>query len=100
MWVLILGCSLDNLLVNTNVIIPNINNEMLNGYQIYLVFLIWSIVTTPPKNIENIDIIAVVNATLLIALLLNSYINIFKLYYLNFYCISHIKNKHLLSASF
>lgn len=70
MWVLILGCSLDNLLVNTNVIIPNINNEMLNGYQIYLVFLIWSIVSTPPKNIENIDIIAVANAMLLIALLL------------------------------
>ena len=58
MWVLILGCSLDNLLVNTNVIIPNINNEMLNGYQIYLVFLIWSIVSTPPKNIENIDILS------------------------------------------
>ena len=60
--VLILGCSLDNLLVNTNVIIPNIKNEMLNEYQIYLVFLIRSIISTPLKNIENIDIIAVANA--------------------------------------
>ena len=41
--VLILGCSLDNLLVNTNVIIPNINNEMLNGYQIYLFGLLFQL---------------------------------------------------------
>ena len=41
--VLILGCSLDNLLVNTNVIIPNINNEMLNEYQIYLFGLLFQL---------------------------------------------------------